>query len=84
MPEPIEHSDANAGGGNRGGDAPARVPEAVQRSAVGARPRPKPQPRVELCPYCGAESINTTRCDRCAGKFDALSKQATQNAMGPW
>ncbi|MCB9840351.1 MAG: hypothetical protein H6809_01700 [Phycisphaeraceae bacterium] len=84
MPEPTEQSDANAGGEDRGGDAPARASEVVQRSAVGVRPRPTPQPRVELCPYCGAESINTTRCDRCAGKFDALSKQATQNAMGPW
>ncbi|MEZ6232854.1 MAG: hypothetical protein R3B68_01575 [Phycisphaerales bacterium] len=93
MPESIDNPDADQrradrGGPNRGGDAPARAPEGEHasrpRSAVAARPRPTPQPRVELCPYCGAESINTTRCDRCAGKFDALSKQATQNAMGPW
>lgn len=28
--------------------------------------------------------MNTTRCEGCGGKFDALSRQATQNAMGPW
>jgi len=54
------------------------------RSPVLSRPRPTPKPRLELCPYCGRESVNTTRCATCGGQFDALSKQATQNAMGPW
>lgn len=60
------------------------VAAAPSRSPVLSRPRPTPKPRIELCPYCGRESVNTTRCSTCGGQFDALSKQATQNAMGPW
>lgn len=41
-------------------------------------------PRGVLCPYCGVVSLNPKRCDRCGGHFDPLSRQATQNAMGPW
>jgi hypothetical protein len=37
-----------------------------------------------LCPYCGTISANPRRCDRCLGYFDPLSRQASQNAMGPW
>lgn len=42
------------------------------------------QPTGVLCPYCGAVSRDTRRCGACAGHFDPLSRQATQNAMGPW
>lgn len=48
------------------------------------RPAPRPQPRVVLCPYCGSRSRDPHRCESCAGYFDPLSRQATQNAMGPW
>lgn len=41
-------------------------------------------PRVVLCPYCGAITPKTARCGRCRGLLDPLSRQATQNAMGPW
>ncbi|MEM1167323.1 MAG: hypothetical protein AAGI30_13660 [Planctomycetota bacterium] len=37
-----------------------------------------------LCPYCGAISGASDRCTECAGLFEPLSRQATQNAMGPW
>jgi hypothetical protein len=37
-----------------------------------------------LCPYCGAESANAKSCDRCRGLFEPLSRQASQNTMGPW
>jgi hypothetical protein len=37
-----------------------------------------------VCPYCGGESGNASRCDRCKGLLDPLSRQASQNAMGPW
>ncbi|MEQ8770645.1 MAG: hypothetical protein RIB60_09060 [Phycisphaerales bacterium] len=50
----------------------------------GTRPPPTPQPRAVICPYCGHVSGDTVRCARCAGRFDPLSRQATQNAMGPW
>lgn len=37
-----------------------------------------------LCPYCGHRSLRTDACDRCRGLFEPLSRQATQNSMGPW
>lgn len=37
-----------------------------------------------LCPYCGHESKQTSACDQCRGLFEPLSRQASQNAMGPW
>lgn len=37
-----------------------------------------------LCPYCGTVSADSARCDHCKGLLDPLSRQATQNAMGPW
>ena len=37
-----------------------------------------------LCPYCGCVSSDMTQCAHCKGKFEPLSRQATQNAMGPW
>lgn len=45
---------------------------------------PTPMPRATLCPYCGQLSRDPKRCDRCRGHFDHLSRQASQNAMGPW
>lgn len=42
------------------------------------------RPSAALCPYCGHISRNTARCDACKGVFEPLSRQATQNAMGPW
>jgi predicted RNA-binding Zn-ribbon protein involved in translation (DUF1610 family) len=48
-----------------------------------AVPTVLPAQRV-LCPYCGEVSADPRRCDGCRGFFDPLSRQATQNAMGPW
>jgi len=45
---------------------------------------PTPKPRAVVCPYCGQITGAATRCERCGGRFDPLSRQATQNAMGPW
>lgn len=37
------------------------------------------------CPYCGAEQrAGAAECTSCAGLFEPLSRQATQNHMGPW
>lgn len=44
---------------------------------------PPAQPLV-LCPYCGNATTAGTRCTHCRGLFDPLSRQASQNAMGPW
>jgi len=46
--------------------------------------RPTPTPRVVVCPYCGDRSSDLTRCGTCGGRFDPLSRQSSQNAMGPW
>lgn len=40
--------------------------------------------RTVLCPYCGAASLRSDRCESCLGHFDPLSRQATQNHMGAW
>lgn len=37
-----------------------------------------------LCTYCGSLSISTSKCSNCGGHFDLLSRQRTQNGMGPW
>lgn len=53
-------------------------------AAPGSAEPPTPKPRVTLCPYCGARTRSVSACEVCAGRFDPLSRQATQNAMGPW
>jgi len=52
---------------------------------------PPPQPRLPaLCPYCGhghdlaPGTPRPLQCESCKGRFEPLSRQATQNAMGPW
>lgn len=37
-----------------------------------------------LCPYCGSLSTMAKQCNICSGYFDLLSRQRSQNAMGPW
>lgn len=37
-----------------------------------------------LCPYCGHTQDEGRQCRRCRGLFEPLSRQATQNSMGPW
>jgi hypothetical protein len=37
-----------------------------------------------LCTYCGSLSTSTAKCTNCGGHFDLLSRQRTQNGMGPW
>ena len=41
--------------------------------------------RTLPCPYCGtANDAQAYECGSCGGVFEPLSRQATQNAMGPW
>lgn len=49
---------------------------------VNGAPRPR-TPRT-ICPYCGELAPPGTPCPACRGRFDPLSRQASQNAMGPW
>lgn len=52
---------------------------------------PDQSPRLPaLCPYCGhghelvPGKPRPLQCESCKGRFEPLSRQATQNAMGPW
>ena len=54
------------------GGEPARSQSAAQNGVM------------VLCTYCGSLSISTSKCSNCGGYFDLLSRQRTQNAMGPW
>jgi len=67
--------------GNQKTDARAQVMEQA-RAIAGELPMPKL--RSLVCPYCGTVTPDSGRCSVCAGRFDPLSRQATQNQMGPW
>lgn len=45
---------------------------------------PTPRPRTVVCPYCGHVGVSSAACERCRGLFEPLSRQASQNSMGPW
>ncbi|HYE03336.1 MAG TPA: hypothetical protein VD963_08890 [Phycisphaerales bacterium] len=64
----------------------AETPRQAGAGEPRARPPgpPSPKPARALCPYCGSESLNLTRCESCKGYFDPLSRAASQEAMGPW
>lgn len=47
-------------------------------------PAPPSAPVDGVCPYCAATLTNAERCEACKGLLDPLSRQASQNAMGPW
>ncbi|MFM9996731.1 MAG: hypothetical protein ACKVU4_13140 [Phycisphaerales bacterium] len=47
-------------------------------------PARDPQPRGVLCPFCGEVSPDVRQCRGCRAFLDPLSRQATQNEMGPW
>jgi len=51
--------------------------------AIAGEP-PTPSLRSIVCPFCGMITPDTGRCHACSGRFDPLSRQATQNQMGPW
>lgn len=56
----------------------------MERAMLVAGEMPSPQLRSLVCPYCGTITPDTGRCNSCSGRFDPLSRQATQNQMGPW
>ena len=55
----------------------------LQARAIAGDP-PTPRLRAIVCPYCGTVTPDGGRCVGCSGRFDPLSRQATQNQMGPW
>ena len=45
----------------------------------------KAEPTEQLvCPFCGESRDESAMCPSCGGRTDPLSRQATQNEMGPW
>lgn len=60
---------------------PGETPIYVGTNGVPARPPVGPQ---FVCPFCGGRTSAMARCDQCRGPLDPLSRQATQNTMGPW
>jgi len=89
MPESFQNQPEGAEP-PQGGGAHAPTPGNGVRAAVMAEAikvageAPRPQPRSVLCPFCGSVTPGTDRCAACQGRFDPLSRQATQNHMGPW
>ncbi len=43
-----------------------------------------PKLRSLICPFCGGLTPDSGCCDQCTARFDPLSRQASQNEMGPW
>lgn len=57
---------------------------AVLAGPDGLGKSPTPQLRRLICPFCGAMTSDSGRCASCHARFDPLSRQASQNEMGPW
>jgi len=66
---------------NRAGGTRQNV---MEEARVIAGDPPSPKLRSLICPFCGAVTPDTGRCKSCSARFDPLSRQATQNQMGPW
>lgn len=79
----INQTEQNrAGGGQR--DESMRGAMAValgEESSIGLA---SPKLRSLICPFCGSTTADTGRCGGCHARFDPLSRQASQNEMGPW
>jgi len=45
---------------------------------------PMSKKQMLICPYCGDAQAAGDRCRACGGLFEPLSRQASQNEMGPW
>lgn len=58
----------------------AATRESIQ-NPISKKTEPTP---AEVCPYCGDVPGTPTRCLSCGAHTDPLSRQASQNEMGPW
>lgn len=67
------------------GEHPAAVGDVAPDLTPQGRSTAVPDRKVRvLCPYCGRGTTLGARCEQCKGLLDPLSRQATQNSMGPW
>tara|TARA_R110002072_G_scaffold42064_20_gene118660 strand:+ start:86388 stop:87236 length:849 start_codon:yes stop_codon:yes gene_type:complete len=64
-------------------DGSVRASVMAEARSIAGQP-PKPALRSLVCPYCGIITPDSGRCSGCQGRFDPLSRQATQNQMGAW
>jgi len=64
-------------------DGSVRASVMAEARSIAGQP-PKPALRSLVCPYCGTITPDSGRCSGCQGRFDPLSRQATQNQMGAW
>ncbi len=80
MSDPISTDSKDESGEHAaaGSDMVSELPAAEATGSV-----PNRKVRV-LCPYCGRATLLGARCEQCRGLLDPLSRQATQNTMGPW
>jgi hypothetical protein len=58
-------------------DAPRQFPGPAEAQADA------PSTRF-VCPFCGESEATDVACNACGARTDPLSRQATQNEMGPW
>lgn len=58
------------------------MPDTRSRPEPGEARNPRPVP--DVCPYCGCPQHSPGVCEHCGAHTDPLSRQATQNEMGPW
>lgn len=56
---------------------PAEKPQASQNAET-------PDTAANICPFCGGQVGSAAACPSCRGLQEPLSRQASQNAMGPW
>lgn len=81
----LEHTEAD----------PSRRQESMRRAMVtatatgfgengGAGVLASPKLRTLICPFCGDITADSGKCGSCHARFDPLSRQASQNEMGPW
>lgn len=73
---------------------PTSRAEQVERAQTGPSRASGPDPSASnpadrtgpdgICPFCGVAAADDISCHACGARTDLLSRQATQNEMGPW
>ncbi len=80
-----QSGSGSAFGAGRRQESMRRAMETAVSTATGGQGTlASPKLRRLICPFCGDLTTDTGRCDSCHARFDPLSRQASQNEMGPW
>ncbi|MBO6513905.1 MAG: hypothetical protein JJ974_08080 [Phycisphaerales bacterium] len=75
---------SSAGAGRRHESMRRALATATSTDFGGSTALASPKLRTLICPFCGSLTSDTGRCHDCHARFDPLSRQASQNEMGPW